>query len=41
MGMFDSCETYLKTGLDNRGEKSKGNLSIIIPIIKLKTQKLK
>jgi hypothetical protein len=41
MGMFDTCEKYLKKGLSNRGQNAKGNLSIIIPIIKLKTQQLK
>ena len=39
MGMFDSCEIYLKKGLELRKKRGNDpNLRIIIPIVKLKTQ---
>ena len=44
--MFDSCDRYLKTCLDYRAKsgndaQSKGNLRIVVPIVKLKAEQFK
>ena len=42
MGLYDSCDKYLMTGLEQRSKtKQKDNLRIVVPIIKLKTEQFK
>jgi hypothetical protein len=42
MGLYDSCDKYLMTCLEQRSKtKQRDNLRIVVPIIKLKTEQFK
>ena len=46
MGMYDSCDRYLKTCLEERDRSgdqsgSRSNMRIVLPIIKLKTEQFR